>query len=150
MKHIEDTSPFPSGQCPKGNISLEKVASEDNIADILSLPLKRESLNYLRSLWQRGGEDGGRGEGDDGDMVMLVSVVTWRGWRRYGGGDEMKVVVAWEVMSGWLGLRWWCSLWWVAGSGGGWSGRRLAGAAAPKPHRKKREERENEMEASDI
>ncbi|GKC00344.1 hypothetical protein Tco_0986480 [Tanacetum coccineum] len=39
---------FPSGQCPKGNISIEKVTSEDNIADILSLPLKRESLNYLR------------------------------------------------------------------------------------------------------
>nr|GFB55155.1 hypothetical protein [Tanacetum cinerariifolium] len=43
MKHIEDTSPFHSGQCPKGNISIEKVASEDNIADIISLPLKRES-----------------------------------------------------------------------------------------------------------
>ncbi|GJW97418.1 hypothetical protein Tco_0179226 [Tanacetum coccineum] len=41
-------SPFLSGQCPKGNIFIEKVASEDNIADILSLPLKRESLNYLR------------------------------------------------------------------------------------------------------
>ncbi|GJS54766.1 hypothetical protein Tco_0628128 [Tanacetum coccineum] len=47
-EHTEDTSPFPSGQCPKGNISIEKVASEDNIVDILSLPLKRESLNYLR------------------------------------------------------------------------------------------------------
>ncbi|GJW19383.1 reverse transcriptase domain-containing protein [Tanacetum coccineum] len=41
------TSPFPSGQCPKRNISIEKVASEDSIANILSLPLKHESLNYL-------------------------------------------------------------------------------------------------------
>ncbi|GKD49051.1 hypothetical protein Tco_1278027 [Tanacetum coccineum] len=48
MKHTEDTSPFPSGQCPKGNISIEKVVSEDNIADILSLPLKCESFNYFR------------------------------------------------------------------------------------------------------
>ncbi|GKA65697.1 hypothetical protein Tco_0765404 [Tanacetum coccineum] len=47
-KHTEDTSSFHSGQYPKGNISIEKVASEDKIAGILSLPLKRESLNYLR------------------------------------------------------------------------------------------------------
>ncbi|GJS39136.1 hypothetical protein Tco_0564179 [Tanacetum coccineum] len=47
-KHTEDMSPFPSGQCPKGNNSIEKVVSEDNIAANLSLPLKRESLNYLR------------------------------------------------------------------------------------------------------
>ncbi|GJZ86816.1 hypothetical protein Tco_0658426 [Tanacetum coccineum] len=46
--HTEDTSPFPSRQCPYGNISIEKVASEDNIVDIISLLLKRESLNYLR------------------------------------------------------------------------------------------------------
>ncbi|GJR91599.1 putative reverse transcriptase domain-containing protein [Tanacetum coccineum] len=32
----------------KGNISIEKVSSEDNIADILTKPLKREPLNYLR------------------------------------------------------------------------------------------------------
>ncbi|GJV51045.1 hypothetical protein Tco_1446786 [Tanacetum coccineum] len=32
----------------KGNISIEEVASEDNVTDILSLPLKRESFNYLR------------------------------------------------------------------------------------------------------
>ncbi|GJS98575.1 hypothetical protein Tco_0819745 [Tanacetum coccineum] len=31
-----------------GNISIEKVSSEDNIADILTKPLKRESFNYLR------------------------------------------------------------------------------------------------------
>ncbi|GJX24481.1 retrovirus-related pol polyprotein from transposon TNT 1-94 [Tanacetum coccineum] len=30
------------------NISIEKVTSEDNIADILTKPLKRESFNYLR------------------------------------------------------------------------------------------------------
>ncbi|GKA84404.1 potassium transporter 6, partial [Tanacetum coccineum] len=48
MKHTEDTSPFLSGQCPKGNISIKLVASEDNIVDILSFLLKHESLNYLR------------------------------------------------------------------------------------------------------
>ncbi|GJW24974.1 hypothetical protein Tco_0038785 [Tanacetum coccineum] len=48
MKHTEDTSPFPSRQCPKGNISIDKVTSEDNITGILSLPLKCKSLNYLR------------------------------------------------------------------------------------------------------
>ncbi|GJW65238.1 retrovirus-related pol polyprotein from transposon TNT 1-94 [Tanacetum coccineum] len=32
----------------KGHISIEKVPSVDNIADILTKPLKRESFNYLR------------------------------------------------------------------------------------------------------
>ncbi|GJY51770.1 hypothetical protein Tco_0442617 [Tanacetum coccineum] len=32
----------------KGDIDLKKVSSEDNIADILTKPLKRESFNYLR------------------------------------------------------------------------------------------------------
>ncbi|GJV24423.1 hypothetical protein Tco_1377118 [Tanacetum coccineum] len=32
----------------KGNISIENVTSEDNIADILTKPLKREPFNYLR------------------------------------------------------------------------------------------------------
>nr|GEW02834.1 retrovirus-related Pol polyprotein from transposon TNT 1-94 [Tanacetum cinerariifolium] len=32
----------------KGHISIEKVPSIDNIADILTKPLKRESFNYLR------------------------------------------------------------------------------------------------------
>nr|GEW26828.1 retrotransposon protein, putative, unclassified [Tanacetum cinerariifolium] len=32
----------------KGNISIEKVSSEDNIADILNRPLKREPFNLLR------------------------------------------------------------------------------------------------------
>ncbi|GJQ90764.1 putative ribonuclease H-like domain-containing protein [Tanacetum coccineum] len=47
-KHTKDTSPFPSRQCPKGNISIEKDASEDANSDILSLLLKRESFKYLR------------------------------------------------------------------------------------------------------
>ncbi|GJT94818.1 copia protein [Tanacetum coccineum] len=33
--------------CDKGNISIEKVSSVDNIADILTKSLKRESFNYL-------------------------------------------------------------------------------------------------------
>ncbi|GKB71421.1 hypothetical protein Tco_0932833 [Tanacetum coccineum] len=32
----------------KGAIDLKKVSSEDNIADILTKPLKREPFNYLR------------------------------------------------------------------------------------------------------
>nr|GEU75187.1 hypothetical protein [Tanacetum cinerariifolium] len=32
----------------KWNISIEKVSSEENIADILTKPLKRESFNYVR------------------------------------------------------------------------------------------------------
>ncbi|GJZ49869.1 hypothetical protein Tco_0604059 [Tanacetum coccineum] len=32
----------------KGHISIEKVSSVDNIADIIAKPLKRESFNYLR------------------------------------------------------------------------------------------------------
>ncbi|GKC97973.1 retrovirus-related pol polyprotein from transposon TNT 1-94 [Tanacetum coccineum] len=32
----------------KGHISIERVSSEDNITDILTKPLKRESFNYLR------------------------------------------------------------------------------------------------------
>nr|GEW47951.1 putative reverse transcriptase domain-containing protein [Tanacetum cinerariifolium] len=47
-KHTKDTSPFPLGQCPKENISIGKVASKDNIPDILSLPLNSELFNYLR------------------------------------------------------------------------------------------------------
>ncbi|GJS42503.1 retrovirus-related pol polyprotein from transposon TNT 1-94 [Tanacetum coccineum] len=34
----------------KGHISIEKVTSVDNIADILTKPLKRESFNYLREM----------------------------------------------------------------------------------------------------
>ncbi|GKE29540.1 hypothetical protein Tco_1444924 [Tanacetum coccineum] len=32
----------------EGNISNEKVSSEDNLADILTKPLEREQFNYLR------------------------------------------------------------------------------------------------------
>ncbi|GJY73000.1 hypothetical protein Tco_0477431 [Tanacetum coccineum] len=90
-------------------------------------------------VWQRGGEGGVERRLRwcvGGGLVAVVRMkVMGCGWK--------MGVVAWRG-------RWWRSLWWVAGSGGGWSGRRLAGAAAPEPHRKKREERENEMEASDI
>ncbi|GJS39039.1 hypothetical protein Tco_0564082 [Tanacetum coccineum] len=84
---------------PWGSVS----ATPPGIKGIQLVPIDhlitRAPLDVLQSRelqWQRGGEDGGRGEGDDGDMVVLVSVVTWRGWRRYGGDDEMKVVVAWS------------------------------------------------------
>ncbi|GJW17307.1 retrovirus-related pol polyprotein from transposon TNT 1-94 [Tanacetum coccineum] len=47
-KHIEIHHHFLCDNVQKGNISIEKVASEDNIADIFSKPLKREVFNYLR------------------------------------------------------------------------------------------------------
>ncbi|GJW61821.1 copia protein [Tanacetum coccineum] len=47
-KHIEINHHFLCDNVQKGNISIEKVASEDNIADIFTKPLKREVLNYLR------------------------------------------------------------------------------------------------------
>ncbi|GJU54241.1 hypothetical protein Tco_1227955 [Tanacetum coccineum] len=47
-KHIEIRHHFLSDNVQKGNISIEKVASEDNIADIFTKPLKREVFNYLR------------------------------------------------------------------------------------------------------
>ncbi|GJU78218.1 retrovirus-related pol polyprotein from transposon TNT 1-94 [Tanacetum coccineum] len=48
-KHIEIRHHFLRDNVQKGNISIEKVSSEDNIADILTKPLKREpSLsNYI-------------------------------------------------------------------------------------------------------
>ncbi|GJX75269.1 retrovirus-related pol polyprotein from transposon TNT 1-94 [Tanacetum coccineum] len=46
-KHIEIRHHFLRGNVQKGNISIEKVASEDNIADIFTKPLKREVFNYL-------------------------------------------------------------------------------------------------------
>ncbi|GJV24417.1 hypothetical protein Tco_1377112 [Tanacetum coccineum] len=46
-KHIEIRHHFLHDNVQKGNISIEKVASEDNIADILTKPLKREVFNYL-------------------------------------------------------------------------------------------------------
>ncbi|GJV35380.1 copia protein [Tanacetum coccineum] len=47
-KHIEIRHHFLRDNIQKGNISIEKVSSKDNIADILTKPLKRESFNYLR------------------------------------------------------------------------------------------------------
>ncbi|GKA28904.1 hypothetical protein Tco_0715149 [Tanacetum coccineum] len=47
-KHIEIHYHFHRDNVQKGNISIEKVSSKDNIADILTKPLKREPFNYLR------------------------------------------------------------------------------------------------------
>ncbi|GJY91748.1 hypothetical protein Tco_0507530 [Tanacetum coccineum] len=45
--HIEIHHHFLRDNVQKGNISIEKVSSEDNIADILTKPLKHEPFNYL-------------------------------------------------------------------------------------------------------
>ncbi|GJR97016.1 retrovirus-related pol polyprotein from transposon TNT 1-94 [Tanacetum coccineum] len=47
-KHIEIRHHFLRDNVQKGHIYIEKVPSVDNIADILTKPLKRESFNYLR------------------------------------------------------------------------------------------------------
>ncbi|GJZ94894.1 retrovirus-related pol polyprotein from transposon TNT 1-94 [Tanacetum coccineum] len=47
-KHIEIRHHFLRNNIQNGNISIEKVASKDNIADILTKPLKREPFNLLR------------------------------------------------------------------------------------------------------
>ncbi|GJV70719.1 retrovirus-related pol polyprotein from transposon TNT 1-94 [Tanacetum coccineum] len=47
-KHIEIRHHFPHDNVQKGHISIKKVSSVDNITDILTKPLKRESFNYLR------------------------------------------------------------------------------------------------------
>ncbi|GJR27137.1 hypothetical protein Tco_1103369 [Tanacetum coccineum] len=47
-KHIEIRHHFLRDNIQEGNISVKKVASEDNIADILTKPLKRKVFNYLR------------------------------------------------------------------------------------------------------
>ncbi|GJZ26623.1 retrovirus-related pol polyprotein from transposon TNT 1-94 [Tanacetum coccineum] len=47
-KHIEIHHHFLCDNVQKGNISIEKVLLEDNIADILTKPLKHEPFNYLR------------------------------------------------------------------------------------------------------
>ncbi|GKD53677.1 copia protein [Tanacetum coccineum] len=47
-KHIEIRHHFLRDNVQKGNIPIEKVSSEDNIADILTKPLKRKPFNYLR------------------------------------------------------------------------------------------------------
>nr|GEV30087.1 copia protein [Tanacetum cinerariifolium] len=46
-KHIKIHHHFLRDNVQKGNISIEKVSSENNIADILTKPLKREPFNYL-------------------------------------------------------------------------------------------------------
>ncbi|GJT40447.1 hypothetical protein Tco_0940312 [Tanacetum coccineum] len=45
-KHIEIRHHFLRDNVQKGHISIEKVPSVDNIADVLTKPLKRESFNY--------------------------------------------------------------------------------------------------------
>ncbi|GJV59374.1 retrovirus-related pol polyprotein from transposon TNT 1-94 [Tanacetum coccineum] len=47
-KHIEICHHFLCDNVEKGHISIEKVSSVDNIANILTKPLKCESFNYLR------------------------------------------------------------------------------------------------------
>nr|GEX66679.1 copia protein [Tanacetum cinerariifolium] len=47
-KHIEIRHHFLRDNIQKGNVSIENVSSEDNIAYILTKPLKREPFNYLR------------------------------------------------------------------------------------------------------
>nr|GEZ33518.1 copia protein [Tanacetum cinerariifolium] len=47
-KHIEIRHHFLHDNVQKGNISIEKVSSKDNIANILTKPLKREPFNLLR------------------------------------------------------------------------------------------------------
>ncbi|GJU01201.1 retrovirus-related pol polyprotein from transposon TNT 1-94 [Tanacetum coccineum] len=46
-KHIEICHHFLRDNVQKGHTSIEKVPSIDNIADILTKPLKHESFNYL-------------------------------------------------------------------------------------------------------
>ncbi|GJV54918.1 hypothetical protein Tco_1455923 [Tanacetum coccineum] len=48
MKHIEIHHHFLRDNVQKGNISIDKVLSEDNIVDILTKLLKRESFYYRR------------------------------------------------------------------------------------------------------
>ncbi|GJU13632.1 copia protein [Tanacetum coccineum] len=47
-KHIKIRLHFLRDNVQKGHISIEKVSSVDNIAEILTKPLKHESFNYLR------------------------------------------------------------------------------------------------------
>ncbi|GJS94945.1 hypothetical protein Tco_0801913 [Tanacetum coccineum] len=47
-KHIKIRHHFLRDNAQKGHISIKKVLSVDNIAEILTKPLKRESFNYLR------------------------------------------------------------------------------------------------------
>ncbi|GJX94510.1 retrovirus-related pol polyprotein from transposon TNT 1-94 [Tanacetum coccineum] len=47
-EHIEIRHHFLCDNVQNGHISIEKMSSVDNITDILTKPLKRESFNYLR------------------------------------------------------------------------------------------------------
>jgi hypothetical protein len=47
-EHIEIRHHFLHVNVQKGNISIEKVFSEDIVADILTKPLKRKPFNLLR------------------------------------------------------------------------------------------------------
>nr|GEU35022.1 copia protein [Tanacetum cinerariifolium] len=47
-KHKEIRHHFLHDNVQKGNISIKKVSSKDNIADILTKPLKRNTFNLLR------------------------------------------------------------------------------------------------------
>ncbi|GJT72675.1 retrovirus-related pol polyprotein from transposon TNT 1-94 [Tanacetum coccineum] len=47
-KHIEIRHHFLRDNVQKGHISIKKLSSVDNITDILTNPLKRESFSYLR------------------------------------------------------------------------------------------------------
>ncbi|GKF35603.1 hypothetical protein Tco_0112361 [Tanacetum coccineum] len=47
IKYIDIRHHFLHDNVQKGNISIEKVPSNDNIADILTKPLKHEPFNYL-------------------------------------------------------------------------------------------------------
>ncbi|GJT11521.1 hypothetical protein Tco_0858563 [Tanacetum coccineum] len=47
-KHVEIRHYFLRDNVQKGNISIEKVASKDNTADIFTKPLNHEMFNYLR------------------------------------------------------------------------------------------------------
>ncbi|GJZ68891.1 hypothetical protein Tco_0632441 [Tanacetum coccineum] len=51
-KHIKIRHHSLLDNVQKGNILMEKVAAEDNIAEILTKPLKRETFNYPK-LWLR-------------------------------------------------------------------------------------------------
>ncbi|GJZ72663.1 retrovirus-related pol polyprotein from transposon TNT 1-94 [Tanacetum coccineum] len=52
-KHIEIRHHFLRDNVQKGHISIEKVPSVDNIANILTKPLKRESFKYLYQICPR-------------------------------------------------------------------------------------------------
>nr|GEW79737.1 copia protein [Tanacetum cinerariifolium] len=52
IKHFEIRHHFLRDNVQKGNITIKKVSSEDNITDILTKPLKHEPFNYLRLVME--------------------------------------------------------------------------------------------------